>query len=329
MGTFRARPGTSTDPGKPDSAGSSVTFAGQLSRPGGRTTALFGIVVAFAVYFLLTPWISLAVTAAAHALVAPDVPFADFRTSATRYETPAGLAANGVAIAALLVCCWLLMTLFHRAPFGQLSSVEQRLRPGYLVTCLAIAAVVVLGGTLVVGSLRGEPLQFAPQEGWWAFLVVVAIVTPWQSAAEEYLFRGYLLQAVTGVTTNPWIGVVASSLLFASLHGSQNAALLLDRFAFGMLASCLAILTGGLEAGIAAHIVNNVGAYSIAALTSSVAQLRATQEVTWADALTNLTIFAVFALAATAACRLLQLPRTTNYPLAQPNGPVAATRSPR
>lgn len=115
----------------------------------------------------------------------------------------------------------------------------------------------------------------------------------------------------------------------ASLHGSQNAALLLDRFAFGMLASCLVILTGGLEAGIAAHIVNNVGAYSIAALTSSVAQLRATQEVTWADALTNLTIFAVFALAATAACRLLQLPRTTNYPLAQPNGPVAATRSPR
>ncbi len=310
MRTSRARPGPSTDQDKPDPAGSPGTFAGQLTRPGGRTTALLGIVVAFAVYFLLTPWISLAVTTVAHALVAPDVPFADFRMSAIRYETPAGLAANGVAIAALLMCCWLLMTLFHRAPFGQLSSVDQHLRRGYLVVCLGIAVVVVLGGTLLVGGLQGQPLQFAPQEGWWGFVIVVAIVTPWQSAAEEYLFRGYLLQAVTGVTTNPWIGATASSLLFASIHGAQNTALFLDRFAFGMLASTLAILTGGLEAGIAAHVINNVGAYTIAALTSSVAGLRVTQEVTWADALTNIIIFAIFALVATAVRRLLRLPST-------------------
>lgn len=311
MATHRARPGADADPGSPSARESSVTFAEQLSRPGGRPAALVGIVLAFAFYFLLTPWISLAVTAVAHALVAPDMSFAEFRASATSYQIPAGLAANGIAIAALLLCCWLLTTQLHRAPFGQLSSVEHHLRWGYLGVCLAIAAVIVLGGTLLIASLQGQPLQFAPQNGWWGFLLAVAIVTPWQSAAEEYLFRGYLLQAVTGVTTNPWLGAIASSLLFASIHGAQNTALLLDRFAFGMLASTLAILTGGLEAGIAAHIINNVGAYTIAAMTSNVAQLRATQELSWTGALTNITIFAAFALAATAVGRLLGLHRRT------------------
>lgn len=309
MGTPHHWPETSAH--TPPSQTAPVTFGEQLSRPGGRPAALLGIVLAFAFYFTLTPWISLTVTAVAHYLVAPDTPFADFRASASSYQIPAGLAANGIAIAALLLCCWLLTTQLHHAPFGQLSSVEQHLRRGYLGICLAIAAVIVLGGSLLVSSLQSQPPQFAPQEGWWGFLIAVAVVTPWQSAAEEYLFRGYLLQAVTGVTTNPWIGAVVSSLLFASIHGAQNTALLLDRFAFGMLASTLAILTGGLEAGIAAHIINNVGAYTIAALTSNIAQLRATQELSWTGALTNTTIFAVFALAALAVARPYRLSRRT------------------
>ena len=285
-----------------------VTYAEQLSCQAGRPAALLGILIAFAFYFTLTPWISLAITAVSHYVTAPDVPFTDFQSYAASYQIPTGLAANGIAIAGLLLCCWLLMTRLHRAPLGQLSSVEQRLRRGYLGICLGIATILILGGSLLVGYLQSQPFQFAPLPQWWSFLVVVAIVTPWQAAAEEYLFRGYLLQSMTRLTANPWIGAAASSLVFASLHGVQNAALFVDRLAFGLLASTLVILTGGLEAGIAAHIINNVGAYSIAAMTSSIAQLRATQAISWTDALTNITIFAAFATAATLVIRLHRLP---------------------
>ena len=42
--------------------------------------------------------------------------------------------------------------------------------------------------------------------------------------------------------------------------------------------------TGGLEAGIAAHVVNNVFAYVIAGLTTSIATLKAVREISWVDA---------------------------------------------
>lgn len=284
-----------------------LAYTGQLRGPGSAPTAILGILLAFASYFAVTPFVSLAVTAAASFLLEPDTPFADFQASAARYQSPAGLAATGIAVAALIPVCWLLMTRFHRVRFGQLSSVEGRLRWRYLAICLGIALVIILGGTLLLAIIQGQPLRLAPEPGWWGFLLVVAVVTPWQSAAEEYLFRGYLLQALGSLARSPWVGAVSSSLLFASLHGTQNMALFVDRFAFGLLASGLVILTGGLEAGIAAHIINNVGAYSIATLTSSVAQLREVRALTWADALIDVAIFATFAATAFAMARLLRL----------------------
>ena len=54
-----------------------------------------------------------------------------------------------------------------------------------------------------------------------------------------------------------------------------------NRFAFGVLAGWLVVRTGGLEAGIAAHVANNVSSFALAALTSSMAQIKAVTAVTW------------------------------------------------
>lgn len=307
----RAKP-TPQTPGH--SGAPSLNYAEQMRRPGGVPASLLGIVLAFVAYFTIVPLLSLAVTGAAYFVQAPSVPLQEFRESAARYEIPAGLAANGIAIAALIPLCWLLMTRLHCVPFGRLSSVEGRLRRPYLALCLGIATFIIIGGTVLVTALQGQRLEIAPQPGWWGFVTVVAVVTPWQAAAEEYLFRGYLLQALGSLMSSPWLGATVSSLLFAGLHGTQNPALFVDRFAFGLLASGLVILTGGLEAGIAAHIVNNLGAFTIAALTTSLAQIREVRTITWADALTNVAIFATFAAAAFAAARLLRLPKTTTAP---------------
>ena len=53
------------------------------------------------------------------------------------------------------------------------------------------------------------------------------------------------------------------SVVFALLHGTQNLPLFADRLVFGLLAGLLVWRTGGLEAGIAAHVINNVFAYLI------------------------------------------------------------------
>ena len=81
--------------------------------------------------------------------------------------------------------------------------------------------------------------------------------------------------------------------------------------AFGLLASTLVILTGGLEAGIAAHIINNVGAYTLAGFTASIAELRAVRSLGWSDALLDVAGFALFAVVAVLLARRLRLPVTT------------------
>lgn len=279
-----------------------------LGRPTNGLESVAGITLAFVCLLGVTPLVREGVIALAYSLTSPESSFTTFQASAASYEIPIGLAASGLSIASMLLVCALLMRVVHRARLGELSSVQGRLRWRHIAVYTVVAVVTIIGGSLMVGVIRGTPLTLTPQSGAWGFLLAIALVTPWQSAAEEYVFRGYLLYAVRGLVPNPWVGALLGSMGFALLHGNQNLALFLNRLAFGLLASALVILTGGLEASIAAHVCNNVGAYTMATLTSSVAQLRSTQALTWTDSLIDTGIFVAFALASLAIARFL--PRT-------------------
>nr|WP_240973993.1 CPBP family intramembrane glutamic endopeptidase [Nonomuraea sp. FMUSA5-5] len=103
--------------------------------------------------------------------------------------------------------------------------------------------------------------------GWAAFLpllIVILLLVPFQAAAEEYVFRGWFMQAVGAHVRNPVWGILIGSALFASLHGYSWAGLV-DVFSFGAVMAWLAVRTGGLEAPIALHVVNNVVAFGISA----------------------------------------------------------------
>ena len=60
------------------------------------------------------------------------------------------------------------------------------------------------------------------------------------------------------------VAVVVPAVLFALLHGPQDPPIFVDRLAFGLVAGILVVLTGGLEAAIAMHVLNNFLAFSIA-----------------------------------------------------------------
>ncbi|MCW2759271.1 MAG: Abortive infection protein, partial [Nocardioidaceae bacterium] len=119
-----------------------------------------------------------------------------------------------------------------------------------------------------------------------AMAFVVALTTPLQAMGEEYVFRGYLLQAV-GSMFKRWTSVasaaslLATALLFAAFHGTQNFPLFFDRFAFGVLAAYLVVKVGGLEGGIALHVVNNFFAYGFALLFGDISSSLNTTETSW------------------------------------------------
>ena len=185
------------------------------------------------------------------------------------------------------------MLFVHRFSPRVLHSVQPGFRWRFGFVALLIGFVVLTGVWLL--SRIGQPLVFAPEPQVLAFLVIIVVTSPLQAAAEEYFFRGYLIQALhTTAPASPLFGVVSSAAVFAVMHGTQNLPLFLYRFVFGILAGWLVLKTGGLEAGIAAHVVNNVVAYGYAALSGGVAALHAVSQIGWADLAWSLFGFAAF-----------------------------------
>lgn len=91
------------------------------------------------------------------------------------------------------------------------------------------------------------------------------LLVPFQAAAEEYAFRGWLLQAVGSWFRSPWMAITPQALLFATAHGWGTVWGFTDLVVFGVVTGWLTIRTGGLEAAIALHMLNNLVSMSIAA----------------------------------------------------------------
>jgi hypothetical protein len=73
----------------------------------------------------------------------------------------------------------------------------------------------------------------------------------------------------------------------------------------------LVLLTGGLEAAIAAHVVNNVSAYTYATLSGGVAAARSLSEATWATGAINIASYVVVGVACYFIGRALKIARYT------------------
>ncbi|WP_266849734.1 CPBP family intramembrane glutamic endopeptidase [Streptomyces sp. NBC_00568] len=157
-------------------------------------------------------------------------------------------------------------------PAGTVSSVIGRLRWLWLTRCalVAVPAVALLALAVVfLPGMEGGP-QDAPDVwvGWQHFLPAMAVLmlfVPLQAAAEEYAFRGWLMQAVGGFFRSPWIAVLPQAAAFAAAHGWGTQWGFADLLVFGAVAGWLTIRTGGLEAAIALHALNNLLAFGLSA----------------------------------------------------------------
>lgn len=242
---------------------------------GGAWRPIVGVVLLGICFLVAVPVLVQIPFAVGFAVAGRDV--ADSMTRLVDLEdpTPLSLAYLNLALACAIPVTWLLTRLLHGLRPGWLASVVPRIRWRWFVVCFGLS-LVSLVATLVVSSLVPSTADSAEVGAHLNdftsttrdFLVVVLLLTPLQAAGEEYAFRGYLTQAF-GNLFGSWFGrpvaaVLFPALLFAAGHGSQSPPVFLDRFAFGLVAGLLVVLTGGLEAGIAMHVLNNWLAFGLA-----------------------------------------------------------------
>ncbi|UFN45795.1 CPBP family intramembrane glutamic endopeptidase [Nocardioides okcheonensis] len=293
----------------------------QLHRVGrpGVWRSLVGSVLVLVLVFALVPLVAGLVAFALLMAAGRDADSAQAALDVTQEATPTGLALLNVVIAMAIPVTFLVTWWLHRLKPRWVSSVMPRLRWRYLLACLGVSCVALLA-SLLVGLL----LPLAPGETPVGgvnefttrtrdFLIVILLLTPLQAAGEEYLFRGYLTQAfgslVWGRRASQALAVLGPALIFALFHGlSQDVPVFFDRFAFGVVAGILVIRTGGLEAGIAMHVLNNFLAFGLAlAFGDLTSALNATGGSSWWMILSTLTQSLVYLALASWVARAMGL----------------------
>ncbi|MER6683854.1 CPBP family intramembrane glutamic endopeptidase [Streptomyces olivaceoviridis] len=207
-------------------------------------------------------------------------------------ETAVDLLCIAVGIPVLL----LVVRWIGRRPAGTVASVTGRLRWRWLLLCV-LTAVPIVG--LAMGCLFLLPADGEPDSqwvGWPAFgraLVMLVLLVPVQAAAEEYVFRGWLTQTAGAFLRSPWAALLPQAVLFAAAHGWGTPWGFADLVVFGVAAGWLTWRTGGLEASIALHTVNNLFAFGVSAAVVD----GLTSDETAADASWQLVVLDVLSIA--------------------------------
>ena len=248
---------------------------------------------------------------------------------------PLTLLVTNLSLIVAVPVVWLAWVAAHGMRRGWSSSVLARLRRRlfgpYALMALGTLGVGI-GLSVLLSFLLDEEQVTGPVASFGWLLVVVFLTTPLQSAAEEYVFRGYLSQCIAAWVRSPVAGAVVAAVvtaaLFSAAHAPGDVTTFLDRFAFGLGASAVVRLTGGLEAAIVLHAVNNVLVFVLAgALGEGVA----TEEVPNGAGLlflliSGMSVAAYVAVVARSRARLRPETRTAAVDLRSPGQavPVAA-----
>jgi membrane protease YdiL (CAAX protease family) len=201
---------------------------------------------------------------------APDL--VEYTTRATTdiaNLSPVGFIYLNLTLIVLIPASGLSIWIVHGIRPRFLSSVAGGIRWRWLLRCVAVLLPVWLLYTTL--AVLVEPAASPRPEHWIALLVIVLFMTPLQAAGEEYFFRGWIMQNVGAWFARPTLGLVVS--LIVSAVAFSTAHLSPDPWILGTIA-CLAVAsglaawrTGGLEAGIAMHAVNNVLMISVVVIS--------------------------------------------------------------
>lgn len=121
-----------------------------------------------------------------------------------------------------------------------------------------------------------------------------------QTFAEEFIFRGYITQAMLLATKRPLPAAMISGLLFGALHIPNGVPQAINAGVFGIACALIAIRTGGICLTFGLHLVNNLFGAVILVSTSDVFKnspgllTQNTPQLLWSDlGLTSLALLGV------------------------------------
>jgi membrane protease YdiL (CAAX protease family) len=213
------------------------------------------------------------------------------------------LLLNLLPFLLVLVGLWIALSLVHQRPLLTLITPARRVdwRPVLLSAVLWLA--LSAAGDLILSMLQPgnyvfsfDPPRYLP------WLLVVILLLPLQSAAEELFFRGYLTQGL-GLAGGFLLAWLAPSVLFGLLHGANPEVLqygplltLPIYIGTGLLLGWITLRSESLEMALGLHVANNFYAALLVTFPSSALPAPALFQIQRYDGPAVLAAFIVIAL---------------------------------
>jgi membrane protease YdiL (CAAX protease family) len=134
-----------------------------------------------------------------------------------------------------------------------------------LLACGLVLSVIVIGPVVAVSQLmdpHAGPIPILTMAPDWlgrigyAFAAVALLIPA--AAAEEVVFRGWLLRQTAALTRNVIVLMVVNGVLFSAIHGEFAVDAFLTRALMGAGFVYMTLRLGGIEFSTGAHAANNI-----------------------------------------------------------------------
>lgn len=215
---------------------------------------------------------------------------------------PIQSAVNLGGLAIAIPALWLASIIVRDRPFSSYQSSRGGWNRKVFWRCMPAA--------LLVNSLPIIILDVFIYQGWRNFAVqftavsfiVLTVLGPLQCIAEEYIFRGLIMQTLGSWLRIPVLAVIVQSVAFAAGH-PYNRIGQISIFCTGLAFALCAWIGRGIEVSAALHITNNMTIFYLQGL----GMCKITSEIGSADLIMDLCMNAAYLIA------IFVLSRKTNW----------------
>ena len=159
----------------------------------------------------------------------------------------------------------LVVRFLHKQTMHSITTSRNKVDWGRIFFSFSVWSALTVGTTLI--SYYNNPadfiINFKPIP--FAILVVIGVILiPIQTSAEEYIFRGYLMQGFANLVKNKWFPLVMTSLIFGGLHFfnpeviKMGPIIMIYYIGTGLFLGIITLMDEGLELALGFHAANNL-----------------------------------------------------------------------
>lgn len=161
---------------------------------------------------------------------------------------------------------WFALKFFHKKELTSVITSFSNIRWKRYLFSFSIWSVLIIIVTFVsyITSPQDMEIRFEPSK-FIVLLIVAVIFVPIQTATEELIFRGYLMQGIGLIFKNGIFPLIITSVLFGLMHGSNpeskaHGLLIMMPYyiLFGAFLGVLSLLDEGTELAMGIHCANNL-----------------------------------------------------------------------